>query len=74
MITWVTPSLAICDRGEMPEVLSAAEAVEAADWIELGHTSYVDSEYTARRVLSILGLSAAEIDDRIHFARTGCVA
>lgn len=74
MTTWVTPSLAICDRGEMPEVLSAREATEAADWIELGHTSYVDSEFAARKVLAILGLTADEINDRLRFALTGRVA
>jgi hypothetical protein len=74
MITWVTPTLAICNRGEMPEVLTSVEAVQGADWIELGNTAYVDSEYTARRVLSILGLSTAEINDRLRFARTGQVA
>lgn len=71
MIKWVTPTLAVCDTSDMPVVLSVDEVDEAVSWIDQGGTAYVDLDATAWLVLAALGLSDAEITDRLHFANHG---
>ena len=75
MFKWITPSLAVVDGCNWPcEPFSADEATQAVDWIELGHTAYVKDDDAARAVLLRLGLSNADVDDRLRFAYTGRVA
>lgn len=73
MIKWVTPSLAVCDTDDMPVVLTEDEAQRAVEWIDMGGTSYVDSDATAALVLQRLGLDHGGVEDRLHFANTGTV-
>ena len=68
MIKWITPSLAVCTEDDLPGVLSHDEASCAASWIHEGGNSYVDSDVTAAAVLTELGLTAAEVADRLRFA------
>jgi hypothetical protein len=71
MYKWVTPSLAVCDEADWPERFRLGEAKWAADWILAGGDAYVDSDETAALVLSTLGLTNAEVEDRLRFANTG---
>jgi hypothetical protein len=66
---WVTPSLRI--DPEWPDCI--CDPAMAARWIDSGdnHIAYVPNVAVARGVLERMGLSEAEVDDRIHFALTG---
>jgi hypothetical protein len=68
MVKWITPSLAVCTADDLPDVLTAMEVGKAASWIKEGGNSYVDSDDTAADVLAELGLTDAEIEDRLRFA------
>ena len=68
MIKWITPSLAVCTAEDLPDVLSIEDAGCAVSWIQEGGNSYVDSDDTAAAVLTQLGLSDAEVQDRLLFA------
>jgi hypothetical protein len=72
MVMWVTPSLAVAsDREALEPPFNINEVDRAVEWIHSGFDAYVDSEETAKVVLSKLGLTEAEINDRFRFARTG---
>lgn len=73
-LLWVTPSLAIAVDWPEDDVLTADQATT---WIQERRTplwAIVADEATAAQVLHNLGLSEAEIADRLHFAKTGQVS
>ena len=70
---YLTPLLL---AGEHPETLGCmpAETVEQAlTLMRQGETALVPTLDMARLVLATLGLSADEIDERVHFGLTGQV-
>jgi hypothetical protein len=67
---WITPSLVINPDWPSEDLL---DADEATSWIQTGGTAHVTDEATAVQVLDNLGLTEREIEDRLHFARTGQV-
>ena len=71
MLLWITPSLAI--GTDWVEDALWQDADEATAYIRAGNTAFVDTEATACHVLANLGLTPAEIADRIGFAKTGQV-
>ena len=71
MMKWITPSMAVCDETDWPERFQSDEILLAVDWIEEGGTAFVASDDVAADVLRHLGLTEAEVADRLHFANTG---
>lgn len=63
MKTWITPSLAVADFEETVN--------HAFHQIKGGLTGVVSNLDEAREVMSKLGMTEAEQDERIHFALTG---
>jgi hypothetical protein len=68
---WITPSLAVVMDDDWPMMFTADEVSQAVDWIELGHTAYVDSDDTAKAILRALGLPDDHVEDRLLFASSG---
>lgn len=71
VLLWITPSLAVGTNWPQEDLL---DADEATTWIQAGadpRWAVVRDEDTARQVLDNLGLTAEEIEDRLHFAHTG---
>lgn len=60
---WITPSLRVTGEGVRPE---AAFAI-----IKSGGTADVATLDDARAVMTLLDMTEAEIEDRVHFALTG---
>ena len=60
---WITPSLRVTGEATQPE---AALAV-----IKSGGIAEVATLEDARTVMNLLGMSAEQIEDRVHFALTG---
>ena len=72
MATWVTPSLVIDEEQAEGEDTFSLDGVDTAvNWILKGNSVGVSSEKVAVEVLLCLGLSRREVDDRLHFAKTG---
>lgn len=70
---WITPALAISDDWPEEDLLDADEATE---WIQSRKAPLwcvVRDEATAIQVMDNLGMTGAEIEDRLHFAKTGRV-
>lgn len=69
---WVTPTLGIVN--DWPEESLFHDAASAASWITAArngspHTAMVSTEEIAKDTLILLGLTPAEADDRIAFAK-----
>lgn len=64
MIYWITPSLALTDDGSCP----IEDPPEALATIMAGHNAFVDTPANVRTVLMALGLTEAEVTDKIDFA------
>ena len=70
MLKWITPSLAVA----VDWLDDAIDNVDdATTRIQAGLTAYVKDDADASAVLNNLGLSDAEIADRLRFAETGRV-
>ena len=65
MKTWITPSLVVQDSEETVD--------RCFQQIKGGLIGRVTSMDEARAVMTKLGMTEAEQDDRIHFALTGAV-
>lgn len=71
-IYWVTPTLGIVS--DWPEESLFHDAESAASWIVAArggpaHTAMVPTDEIAKDTLILLGLTSAEADDRIAFAK-----
>lgn len=74
MTLWITPTLVVDADWPEEDLLDADEAttwIQEADGTMYTNVAHVRDEATARQVLDNLGCSTEEIDDRLHFAKTG---
>ena len=73
MLKWITPSLAVGYDWVEDDTFAFPDIDEATLRIQLGGRAVVDSEATAAAVMHNLGMDDNAIEDRLHFASTGCV-
>jgi hypothetical protein len=71
LLKWITPSLAVAV--DWLDDAIDHDVDEATLRIQQGGTAFVNSDEDAAAVLHNLGLSDAEIADRLRFADTGRV-
>lgn len=60
---YITPSLRVTGAGLLP--------AKAYDIIKAGGIAEVETLDDAREVMTLLGMSQEQMDDRVHFALTG---